>query len=81
MPAGASGQNLFDGLSVVFLEPLSARHVEPRRSDTELMQNRCVNIRDIVPVLDGVKTEFIGCAMGDAPLMPPPAIHTLNPKG
>jgi len=43
------------------------------------MQNGGVNIRDIMPVLDGVKTQFVGGAVGHTPF--DPAAKQKNRRG
>ena len=49
--------------------PLSAGHFQPARIQAHLMQDRRVNIGDVVAILHGVKAQFIGRSVSD------PALH------
>ena len=49
-------------------EPLSAGDFQPARVEAELVQDRGVDVGDVMPVLDGVEAEFVGRAVDDAAL-------------
>ena len=56
-----------------------AGNLEPAWVEAELVQHRGVDVGDVVAILDGVEAELVGCAVDDAPLIPPPAIQTEKP--
>ena len=47
--------------------------------DAEGVQHGGMQIADVDDIFNCVVTEFIGCAVADAPLTPPPASQTENP--
>ena len=66
----SSGQNLFNRASKIDLQPLLARDFELTGIEAELMQNGCMNISDVMPILDGVESQFVSCAVSN------PALYT-----
>ena len=50
------------------LEPFAAGNGEPARVEAELVQDRGVDVGDVVAVLDGVEAELVGRAVDDAAL-------------
>ena len=63
-----SRQDLPDRLAVFDLQPLPAGDLEPVGVEPEQVQDRGVDVGDVVPVLDGVEAELVGRAVDDAPL-------------
>ena len=64
----ALGDDLADRLAEVDLQPLVARDFEPPGVEAELVQDRGVDVGDVVAVLDGVEAELVGGAVDDAAL-------------
>ena len=50
------------------LQPLPAGDLEAVRVEAEQVQDRGVDVGDVVPVLHGVEAELVGRAVDDAPL-------------
>ena len=48
---------------MIDLQPLPARQFEAARIDAELMQDRRVDVGDVVAIDDGVEAEFVGVAV------------------
>ncbi len=59
-------QNLPDRLAVVDLQPLAAGDLQLARVEAELVQDRGVDVGDVVAVLDGVEADLVGRAVDDA---------------
>jgi hypothetical protein len=59
-------QNFHNRLAVVFVDPFASRNGEAARVQAELMQDRRVDVSYIVPILNRVEPELIGCTMSDA---------------
>ena len=55
-------------LAEVDLQPLAAGDFQPARVEAELVQDRGVDVGDVVAVLDGVEAELVGRAVDDAAL-------------
>src|SRR5260221_12823298 len=55
-------------MAVVDFQPLLAGNFEFARIEAQLVQDRGVNVRDVVTVLDSVKTKLVGLAVYDAAL-------------
>ena len=72
-----SRQYLADRCAVVDVEPLAAGDFEAAGVETELLQDRGVDVRDVVSVFDGVKADLIGRAVNDPALDP----TTRHPNG
>ena len=64
----ASGDHFVDRLAVFDLQPLPAGDLEPVGVEAEEVQDRGVDVGDVMPVLDGVEAELVGRAVDDAPL-------------
>ena len=64
---------------MVDVEALAAGDLKLSRIEPELLEDRGVDIGDIVSVLDGVEADLVGRAMDNPPAIPPPAIQTLKP--
>jgi len=62
----SSGDDLVDRFAVVDFETFPAGHFQFAGVEAELLQDRGMNIRYIVAVLDGVEADFVGRPMGDA---------------
>src|SRR5262245_42735733 len=62
----SSGDDFLDGLAVIDLQPLAARHFESPGIEAELVQHRGVQVGDVMPALDSVKANRIGRAMSHA---------------
>ena len=60
--------DLADRLAEVDLQPLAAGDLQPARVEAELVQDRGVDVGDVVAVLDGVEAELVGRAVDDAAL-------------
>src|SRR6266478_4137865 len=71
MVCPTSGQDLPDRSAVVDIQPLAARHFQAPWVEAQLVQDRGVDVGDVVPVLDGVESYFIGSAVDHAPLDAP----------
>src|SRR5205809_854435 len=63
-----SGDDRADRLAIVDLEAFAAGDLEPAGVEAELVEDRGVDVGDVVPVLDGVEAQFVGRAVDDAPL-------------
>ena len=68
MTHGLSGQDLADRPAVVDLQPLAAGDVEPARVEAQQVQQRGVDVGDVVGVLDGVEAQLVGRAVDGAAL-------------
>ena len=55
--------DFLDGRTMVDIEPLAAGDIQFGGIETELVENGGVDVGDVVGMLDGIKTKFIGCAM------------------
>jgi hypothetical protein len=64
------GEDRTDGLAVVDLEALLAGDLQAAGVEPQLVQDRGVDVGDVVAVLDGVEAELVGGAVGDAALDP-----------
>ena len=53
---------------MIDFQALAAGHLEPSRVETELVQDRGVQVGDVVPMFDGVEAELVGRAVDDAAL-------------
>ena len=62
----ASGENFCDHFPVIDIQPLAAGDFEAVAVQAELVQYRRVDVGDVVAIFDGVETQFIGRAVGDA---------------
>ena len=62
------GNDLVDSVADLFSNSLATRDMEFIGIQTELMKKRRMNIRDVMSVLDSVKSEFVGCAVRHAAL-------------
>src|ERR1043166_7544724 len=49
-------------------QPLAARQLESMRIQPEQVHDRRVDIRDVMPILDGVEAELVGRSMDGAAL-------------
>ena len=56
----ALGNDVFDRVTKVDFQPLSAGDCETARIEAELLHNSRMNVGDVVPILNGVEAEFIG---------------------
>ena len=65
-----SRDDLRDRLAVVDLQPLAAGDLQLARIEAELVQDRGVDVGDVVAVLDGVEADLVGRAVDDAALHP-----------
>jgi len=64
--AGLAGQNLMDHFAVVDGEALAVGELEAVGIESEEVEDGGVDIGDVVGMLDGVETDFIGGAVGGA---------------
>ena len=67
-PGDSLRDDLADRLAVVDVEALAAGDFEPARVEAELVQDRGVDVGDVVAVLDGVEADLVGRAVDDAAL-------------
>ena len=65
-----SDENLLDRASEIDLQTFLTRDFQLAGIEAELMQNGCMNISDVVPILDGVESQFVSCAVSN------PALYT-----
>jgi hypothetical protein len=65
---------------MVDFESFPAGDLEPTGVETKLSEDGCVDVSDVVSIFRGMKAKLIGGSHTTPPLMPPPAIQTLNPK-
>ena len=63
-----SRNDLLNHLPVIDIQPLPSRHFQLARVQAQLLQNRGVEVGHVVPVLDGVETDLVRGAVGDAAL-------------
>ena len=66
IPADALRDNFFDRVTIVDFQSLPAGDFETARIDTELLHNSRMNVGDVVPILNGVKAEFVGGSVDSA---------------
>ena len=57
-----------DRLAVVNLEPFAAGDLERARVETKLVQNRRVDVGDVVPVFNGMEADLVGRSVNNATL-------------
>ena len=55
-----------DRLAVLFFKPFATCDGKVAWIEAELVQHGGVNVGDVVTVFNGMKTDFVGCAVGDA---------------
>ena len=60
-----SGDNLVNRPTKIPLQPLPPRHHQLPRIQSHLLQQRGMDIGDVVAVFYGVKPQLVGGAMGD----------------
>ena len=60
------GDDFLDWIAEVDVETFLAGDFQAARVETELVQQGCMDVGDIVAVLDSVKAELVSRAMGDA---------------
>jgi len=65
---GRSSDDFPDRPAEIDFEPLVAGDFEPAGVQAELMQDRGVDVGDVMAVFDGVEAQLVGRAVGDAPL-------------
>src|SRR6266699_3670264 len=63
-----SRQNLRDGFAMIDVQALATRDFEFARIKSQTMQDRRVNVRNVVAVLDRVKAKFVGQTVDDSAL-------------
>ena len=68
-----------DRSAVVNLQSLAPGDFQPPGIQPQLLQDGGMDVGDVVTVFDRMEPDFIGGPCTTPPLMPPPAIHTLNP--
>ncbi len=76
-----SGDDFADGLAEVDGQPLAAGHFQAAGFEAQLVQHRGVHVSDVVAVLDGVKAQGVGRAVGDAPFQAAAGHHDRESKG
>ena len=62
----SSRDDLFDGLTVVDIEPLATGDFQLARIEAKLLEKRGMNIGYIVAVFNGMEANLIGCPVYDA---------------
>ena len=55
-----------DGFAVIFLQPFATGYIEARGDDAELMENRRVDVGDVVAVFGGVEAQFVRRSVDEA---------------
>src|SRR5436853_3441991 len=64
--SATSGKNLLDDFAMVEFEAFAARQFEFAGVQAQAAHNGCVDISHVMPVLDGVETQFVRHAALDA---------------
>lgn len=65
---GELRQNLVDRLAEINIEPFAAGDFQTASVQAQLLQNRGMNVGDIVAVFDGMETDLIGRSVHHASL-------------
>src|SRR5688572_25772499 len=68
LPSPSLCQDLRHHVPVVDLQPLAAGHREFPRVESELVEDRGVQVGNVVAVLDGVEADLVGRAVGEPAL-------------
>ncbi len=72
-----SSHDLGDRFAVVDVQPFAAGNFQLARIETELRQDRGVDVGHVVAVLHSVKADFVGCSVNHAPFQ----ARTRHPDG
>src|SRR5689334_23581765 len=56
-------QNFLDRRAVIDIQPFASRHIQFLRIEPELMQDRRMNVRHVMPVFDGMESDLVGAAV------------------
>lgn len=62
----SSGEDFLDRMPQVHFQAFVSRDLKLTWVEAQLVQQGGVNVGDVMSILDRVKTDFVGCAMGDA---------------
>ena len=53
-------------MAMIDRQPFAAGDLQPVRIEPQQLEDRGVDIGDVMPVFHGVESQFVGCAMGNS---------------